>query len=160
TAVTPDIAAGHAGRVERPNGGRRQPRPAPPVLRRLRVRLRTPHRVRPARRAGNRRPSPGPVPRRRQYHPGRHDPPHAPRTLADPAVLAAHPSRSDSELPTRPASGLRRLTARGMPGPRVTKGRSLTGSSARSLVVTADDFGIGPCTSRGILDLAAAGAVS
>jgi len=30
----------------------------------------------------------------------------------------------------------------------------------RHLVVTADDFGIGPCTSRGILELAAAGAVT
>jgi predicted glycoside hydrolase/deacetylase ChbG (UPF0249 family) len=39
------------------------------------------------------------------------------------------------------------------------KGRSVI-AALRHLVVTADDFGIGPATSRGILDLAAAGAVT
>jgi predicted glycoside hydrolase/deacetylase ChbG (UPF0249 family) len=36
----------------------------------------------------------------------------------------------------------------------------LPSSAGRLLVVTADDFGIGPATSRGILDLAAAGVVT
>ena len=35
-----------------------------------------------------------------------------------------------------------------------------TSDGPRRLVVTADDFGIGPDTSRGILDLAARGAVT
>src|SRR5437879_4950211 len=57
------------------------------------------------------------------------------------------PSSSPGETGRRPSSPCHRA-----------EGRTVTGK--RSLIVTADDFGIGPATSLGILDLAVQGLVT
>jgi len=73
--------------------------------------------------------------------------------VADP-VGAAAPGGGRTD--PAPEGGVTRPRCFGRPIPLTT----LSAPGARFLVVTADDFGIGPETSRGILDLAARGAVT